>query len=68
MDDGNGFDKAALKSATKPFYTTEKRESNQHFGLGLNICRILCSRHNGDISFGNSINGGAWITVKFRME
>ena len=68
MDDGNGFDKASLKSATSPFYTTEKRESSQHFGLGLNICKILCSRHNGNISLGNSINGGAWITVKFKME
>lgn len=68
MDDGNGFDEASLKSATRPFYTTEKRENNQHFGLGLNICKILCSRHNGDISLGNSINGGAWITAKFKME
>ena len=68
MDDGNGFDKASLKSATRPFYTTEKRENSQHFGLGLNICKILCSRHNGDISLGNSINGGAWIIAKFKTE
>jgi len=68
MDDGNGFDDASLKSATRPFYTTEKRENNQHFGLGLNICQILCSHHNGNLSLGNSINGSAWITAKFKME
>lgn len=68
MDDGNGFDKTSLKSATVPFYTTEKKENSQHFGLGLNICKILCQRHNGDISLDNCVNGGALVTAMFKME
>ena len=67
-DDGNGFDTTSLKSATVPFYTTEKKKNNQHFGLGLNICKILCQRHNGDISLGNCVNGGALVTAMFKME
>jgi K+-sensing histidine kinase KdpD len=57
-----------LKSATVPFYTTEKKKNNQHFGLGLNICKILCQRHNGDISLKNCVNGGALVTTMFKME
>ena len=67
-DDGTGFDHTALKSATNPFYTTEKKTSaGQHLGLGLNICKILCERHNGNISLSNGIETGASVTVCFGM-
>ena len=67
-DDGTGFDHTALKSATNPFYTTEKKTSaGQHLGLGLNICKILCERHNGNISLSNGIETGASVTVRFGM-
>lgn len=68
MDDGNGFDSAALKSATDPFYTTEKKAENQHFGLGLNICKILCLRHGGSIVLNNCSSGGASVTASFEMN
>lgn len=67
-DDGEGFDDTALKSATDPFYTTEKKyDTVQHLGLGLNICKILCKRHNGNIILSNDINMGASVTAYFGM-
>lgn len=66
-DDGKGFDPRALKIATDPFYTTEKKSEGNHFGLGLNISKILCQRHGGGIILKNQIDGGASITVSFRM-
>lgn len=67
-DDGKGFDDTTLKSATNPFYTTEKKsDTGQHLGLGLNICKILCERHNGNIVLSNSAKSGASVTVLFGM-
>lgn len=67
-DDGKGFDDTALKSATNPFYTTEKKvDSGPHLGLGLNICKILCERHNGSIVLSNEATSGASVTVCFGM-
>jgi signal transduction histidine kinase len=67
-DDGPGFDDTALKSAVNPFYTTEKKSNTgQHLGLGLNICKILCERHNGNIILSNGIETGASVTVRFGM-
>lgn len=67
-DDGKGFDDTTLKSATNPFYTTEKKSDTvQHLGLGLNICKILCERHNGNIMLSNDIKMGASVTVYFGM-
>ena len=67
-DDGTGFDDTALKSAANPFYTTEKKsDTGQHLGLGLNICKILCERHNGNIILSNCIEAGASVTVHFGM-
>mgnify|MGYP005777605819 CR=1 FL=1 len=67
-DDGSGFDDTALKSAANPFYTTEKKsDTGQHLGLGLNICKILCERHNGNIILSNCIEAGASVTVHFGM-
>lgn len=66
-DDGKGFADTALKSATAPFYTTEKKSDAPHLGLGLNICKILCERHGGGIMLSNRADGGAIIDVNFGM-
>lgn len=68
MDDGKGLEPDALKSATDPFYTTEKKADGQHFGLGLNICKILCLRHNGGITINNRSSGGASVTATFGIN
>ena len=67
-DNGIGFNETVLKYATNPFYTTERKDSSGHFGLGLNICKILCQRHNGTITLSNLPTGGASITVSFGMD
>lgn len=67
-DDGTGFSETVLKHATDPFYTTERKDSGGHFGLGLNICKILCERHNGTITLSNLPAGGAGITVSFGID
>lgn len=66
-DNGMGFNETVLKYATNPFYTTERKDSSGHFGLGLNICKILCERHSGTITLSNLPTGGASITVAFGM-
>lgn len=67
-DDGKGFDSKAIGIATDPFYTTEKKSEGEHFGLGLNICKVLCQRHGGNIILHNRETGGACITVTFQGE
>ena len=64
-DDGKGFSAKDIKIATEPFFTTEKKSEGEHFGLGLNICKILCQRHGGGITVKNNKDGGAIVTVFF---
>ena len=64
-DDGPGFDADTIRIATDPFYTTEKKAEAQHFGLGLNISKVLCQRHKGGISLQNLPSGGACVSVSF---
>lgn len=56
-DDGTGFSKKQLKDAFKPFYTTEGQTGTQHFGIGLNICKILTEKHGGYVQIFNSPGG-----------
>lgn len=76
-DDGRGMTKEELYKADSPYYSdktkteeirkegTEKTEQNIHFGLGLTICKILCKKHGGSISFSNSVEGGAIVCAEF---
>ncbi len=67
IDDGAGFSPEALEQALNPFYTTGQSES-PHFGLGLNICKILCEKHGGSISISNTPNLGARVQFSFLLE
>jgi signal transduction histidine kinase len=62
-DDGGGFTKEGLEKAPAPFYKGEGSGSG-HLGLGLNICDILCRRHNGRLCIENVPNG-ARVTAVF---
>mgnify|MGYP003207366806 CR=1 FL=1 len=62
-DDGGGFTKEGLERASRPFYKGEGSGS-EHLGLGLNICDILCRRHNGRLVLENA-GGGARVTAVF---
>ena len=63
-DDGPGFSPADLEKATEPFYRDKSTpDGGCPLGLGLNICKILCRRHGGDIRLEN--DGGASVTATF---
>lgn len=63
-DDGPGFTKEALKSASEPYYRDEKEVSDTvHFGIGLYICRLLCEKHGGGLTVEN--DHGGKVTASF---
>lgn len=65
-DDGPGFSQTQLKRAPKPYYKEYDGScEDEHFGIGLHICRELCKRHGGMLSVANSILGGAVVTASF---
>lgn len=64
-DDGNGFSPDDLNLATNPFYKAKKNVHDTHFGLGLNISKILTERHGGCLTLGNVEAGGALVKAEF---
>lgn len=60
-DDGPGFSNDSLEKAMRPYFTT----SEEHYGLGLAICRTLCKKHGGSLELMNSIEGGAIVCASF---
>lgn len=63
-DNGRGFYSEELYKATNPYYS-DKENPEEHFGIGLSICKILCQKHGGNISLSNSTNGGAIVCTNF---
>ena len=66
QDDGPGFSHEGLQNACKPFYTGDSR-TGSHFGLGLNICNILCEKLGGSLQVRNGEKSGACITASFAV-
>lgn len=58
-DDGKGFSKEDLRQATNMFYGKEK--GNEHFGIGLGVCRLLCEKHGGFLQIENNEISGACV-------
>ena len=56
QDDGPGFTEYILKHGMEPFVRDSKEPQN-HFGLGLYICHVLCQKHGGNFSIENSERG-----------
>lgn len=61
-DDGVGFTAKDLSNAMKPFYKAENETNNEHFGMGLNICKTLCEKHGGYLQISNE-NGAKVVAV-----
>lgn len=66
-DDGPGFSQEALSRGTDPFFRADDQEDGGHFGMGLNICKILCERHGGNISLENGARG-ARVCAQFAQR
>jgi len=65
-DDGQGFSTELIKKAADPFYRAESNQDEQHFGLGLYICKIICEKHGGQLLWSNGCDEGAVITATFQ--
>ena len=65
-DDGPGFSPEELQHATDPFYRGEGQMEQCHFGLGLYICRLICTKCGGSLILANSICGGR-VTARFQI-
>ncbi len=63
-DDGPGFNGKMLREAWNPYVTGEERRE-EHFGLGLYICRLLSERHGGWLKVENGTSG-AKVTAFFK--
>ncbi|MDE6433619.1 MAG: HAMP domain-containing histidine kinase [Lachnospiraceae bacterium] len=80
-DDGKGMTREELYKADRPYYSGEnmkqdltsevgqtgRSKQDGHMGLGLTICKLLCKKHGGFISFSNSIEGGAVVCAQFNV-
>lgn len=66
-DNGPGFQKIEMKQLTKPYYSSEGKDTKEHFGIGLTICETLCRKHGGHMGFANSTEGGAIVSVTFSI-
>lgn len=67
-DDGIGFQGEGIHLATNAYYHDNIAEKNQHYGLGLYLCKILCEKHGGKIQITNQQNGGAEVTATFQVQ
>ncbi|KEQ25848.1 HAMP domain-containing sensor histidine kinase [Paenibacillus tyrfis] len=67
-DDGAGFSDEALQKAVFPFYRGEVWDVNEHHGLGLYICKVLCEKHEGSLNVENGPNGGGNVTASFLVD
>lgn len=64
QDDGVGFSKKELNSATTFFYSSSIKDRN--FGIGLSICNVLCKKLGGALYLENEQNYGAKVTAEIR--
>lgn len=64
-DDGNGFSEKSLHKAFAPYYKDEGKD--EHYGMGLAVCKILSRKHGGDIYLSNIRDGGAKVFVKLKL-
>ncbi|MBN1035720.1 sensor histidine kinase [Clostridium botulinum] len=68
-DNGRGFTKEELDSATEQFYQGDKsRNSKNHYGMGLYITRNIIKKHGGNLILENSKEmGGAKVVIKLPL-
>lgn len=63
-DTGPGFASEDLPHVFERFYKGKDATENS-FGIGLNLCRVIVSNHNGTVKAENAPAGGALFTLRF---
>ena len=66
FDDGLGFSSAILRKGAEPFLRDGDAAKQEHFGMGLYICRLLCEKHGGNLVIENTANV-AKVTASFQI-
>lgn len=66
LDDGSGFQPAILRKGAAPFLRGDNTTEQEHFGMGLYICRLLCEKHGGNLVIENTTDG-AKVTAFFKV-
>ena len=66
LDDGTGFSSALLQKGIRPFLRDDNRDEQEHFGMGLYVCSLLCKKHRGNLKIEN-IEKGAKVTACFSI-
>lgn len=64
-DDGPGFSPVILSKGAEPFLRdADAGSQDEHFGMGLYICRLMCEKHGGSLALKNT-TCGAKATATF---
>ena len=64
-DTGVGMDKATIKKATEPMFSTK---GSVGVGLGLSLVQAACRRHNGSIDIMSSPGEGTTVSVNWPLS
>lgn len=63
-DNGTGFEKEDLPHLFDRFYRG-KNDNASGYGIGLALCKMIITRHNGTITAKNDPQGGAIFRIRF---
>ncbi len=67
-DEGHGIPEALLDKIFEPNTTTKSGGGDYGLGLGLAISRDIAVKHQGSLTAGNRVEGGAWFRVSLPLE
>ncbi len=65
-NDGRPFTQEELRRASDAYYSSDDRDGEAHFGLGLHICKVICEKHGGWLQLENHPMYGATVIAGFR--
>ncbi|PYG88827.1 phospho-acceptor domain-containing protein [Ruminiclostridium sufflavum DSM 19573] len=66
-DDGPGFSPLILQKGAAPFLRDDTAVGQEHFGMGLYVCRLMCEKHGGSLALENT-SSGAKATAIFSLS